>query len=282
MDISDYKSKILKKIENEKGVLDPDSNELVELAQNEKAVDELIESLKQPGQSDQSKQSTLDLLNTIKVFSPVLSKKMSEFKDALRGLLDSQSPNLRQKAFSSLAIMKDSVAQQRLRADLLSGKNEKDKLVPTHQAIAMLGFDEKALDIPLLKQLVENPPDKLSLIEAVRHIPSNDETFELLKKLMEDKSNPIEVRSMVPDLINKTNPIEFLESANKILNDKGTSFDLIPSLASGVAGILAKGLMSPMSLMSMKILFEQVIKKAPEDIKSSVINILNSEQFSKE
>ncbi len=279
MDIPDYRSKILKKIESGKGVPDPDSKELIELAHNEKAIDELIESLKVPGQSDQSKQSTLDLLNTIKVFSPVLSKKMSEFKDALRGLMDSQSPNLRQKAFSSLAVMKDSIAQQRLKEDLLSGKNEKDKLVPTHQAIAMLGFDEKALDISLLTKVVENPPDKLSLIEAVRHIPSNEETFELLKNVMEDKSKPIEVRSMVPGLINKTNPIEFLVSANKILNDKSINFDLIPSLAIGVAGILAKGLVP--EIATMKILFEQVIKKAPEDIKSTVLNILSSEQFSK-
>ena len=118
-----------------------------------------------------------------------------------------------------------------------SNENEEDKLVPTPLAIAMLGRDEKALPAQLLNKIAANPPNPESLEAAVRHMSADSESFQSLKQIMEDDSNSLEVRAMIPQMISNVDASEFLESATKQLQEKGVNHDLAPFLASGIADV---------------------------------------------
>ena len=98
----------------------------------------------------------------------------------------------------------------------------------------MLGTDEKALPAKLLNKIAANPPNPESLDAVVRHMSADAESFQILKQIMEDDSNSLEVRAMIPQMINKVDANAFLESATKQLKEKGKDHDLAPFLAIGI------------------------------------------------
>lgn len=214
-----------------------DPQEIQQLAGDESKIQNLIDILNDKSSSAKSKQNALNRLNVISVFSPVLPRKMPDYVNALRGLLDDEDSGVRTCAFGTLASMKDDVAQERLQAELQSDQPEAERTVPTHHAISMLGFDEKALDHGVLRRIAENPPTEESLVAAIRHLPADSESYEVLKKVMEDDSRPLQARALVPDMINNVNPRDFLASVDKMLTEKGADYDLAPYLARGVGGI---------------------------------------------
>ena len=241
MNASDeYRQQLLDELKGGETDVSPDQKEMQELAGSESKIACLIDVLNDKSSSADSKQSALDRLDVISVFSPVLPRKMPDYVNALRGLMDDDDSDVRIHAYGRLAAMKDEVAQERLQSELQSDKPEADRIVPTHQAIGMLGFDEKSLDYGVLRKIAENPPSERSLVAAIRHLPADSESYVVLKGVMEDDSRPLEARSLVPDKISNVNPRDFLASVEKMLKEKGSECDLAPYLARGVGGIEAE------------------------------------------
>ena len=267
MNTSEYKSKILAGLKD-KG--SDEANELNDLARDEHKIDELISDLTDNALDDENKLDAINTLNAIKIFSPILNSKMATYVNGLRGLIESENPELRKGAIGCLAVMKDEVAQERLQKDLQSDK--KEKVVPTHQAIAMLGFDEKALDHSIVREIVRNPPDIESLVEAVRHLPADEESFELLSNVLEDDNQPIEARSMIPDIINNYKPKEYISLAKKIIEQKGPEQELMPYLAKGIAGIQNKDAKDDVD--KAKIFITSAVDKASKSLQKKVSKAL--------
>lgn len=251
-------------------------NELMEIANSEERIDELINVLNSSDATAREKEGALNTLEVISIFSPVLPAKTPEFVNALRGLLDEPDTNLRRKAFANLAVRKDVIVQERLLKELESGKPEEEKVLPTHEIISLLGQDEKILTKSLLKKIAQNQPDKKSLIEVVRHIPADDDSLGLLMDIMEDNSNPLELRTMIPNMINNVSPTAFLKSAKKIMDKQQESSDeMTLHLAKGVAEIEDKNLQSEID--ETKQFFQKKIENAPDDIKLAALRILFSD-----
>lgn len=248
-------------------------NKQLEIANNEERIDELINVLNDADAAANDKEKALQTLELISIFSPLMPIKTPEFVNALRGLLDNPDTNLRQKAFANLAVMKDEIAQERLLTDLLSQKSESEKVLPTHEIISLLGHDEKVLTKSLLKKIAENPPDKKSLIEVVRHIPADNDSLEMLKDIMEDVSNPLELRSMIPGMINNVSPTSFINSTKKII-EEGNDEMILP-LAKGLAEIENKNVQSEID--ETKDLFQKRMESAPDEIKQATMRILFSD-----
>jgi len=246
---------------------------MLNLASDETGIKKLIESLNDKNQSADAKKEAIHKLNIIKVFSPVLNKLNVELTNALRGLIDNPDDTLRLQAFGMLASMKDEVVQDKLREQLESGDNTKTK-IPNHQAIAMLGIDEKALDQKLLTKIIQNPPDDKALIEAIRYAPANNETVGALLKVMQDESKPLEARSLIPDLIGNVDPKSFLDFTNKHLQEKGINDDLVPSLIKGLASI-QKTEAKP-DLEKTKALLKKLLQKGPKQLSDDANDILFS------
>lgn len=249
---------------------------LMEIANSEERIDELISVLSGADATAREKEKALHTLETISVFSPVMPVKNPEFVNALRGLLDEPDTNLRRKAFADLTVMKDAVAQERLLKELESDKPEGEKLLPTHEIISLLGQDEKVLTKSLLQKIAQNPPDKKSLIEVVRHIPADDDSVEMLLSIMEDNSNPLELRSMIPNMINNVSPTSFIKSAKKIMEEsQDGNEELTLHLAKGITGIEDTNIQTEID--ETKEFFQKKIENAPDEIKQAALRILFSD-----
>ena len=243
MSNADYRKELLDELAGVQGkaLSAAEDAEMDDLAGDGDKIDELISVLNDTSSSGQAKKSALAKLHAISIFSPVLPNKMPAYVNALRGLLKDEDAGVRTQAFGTLAKMKDHVAQEILQGELGSEKPEGEKLVPTHQAIAMLGNDSKALDYNVLRKIAKSPPSKESLVAAIRHLPADSTSFPVLQSILEDESSPNEARSLVPEKINNVDPHKFLESVNKILKEKGAADALAPILARGVGGIRPRG-----------------------------------------
>ncbi|MEM6765222.1 MAG: hypothetical protein AAF655_09860 [Bacteroidota bacterium] len=272
METSEYKSKLLQRIQDNKKSPSIESKRLLEIAKDENKLNLLINILNDADQSIDKKQDALNVLNAISIFSPKLPTTKPAFVNALRGLMANENRNLRLTAFSCLAIMKDEIAQERLKELIVSSEDESAKLVPTHQAIAMLGYDEKALDYDALKEIAKNPPNNQSLIEALRHLPFDADTFNLLQTIMEDDTKPIEARSMLPEILNNLDTEAFLNSTNRIIKNNGLGDDLVPYLAKGVVSIETNYLSDKVEETKSQLI--KLVNTAPKDFKEKMNRIL--------
>ncbi len=237
MNSSNYKAKILEELKADKEAPDADLEEILSLSSDDEKVMELINRLSGNECSAREKQGALSDLQLISNFSSVLTSRTVEYTNAMRGLLDHDDRGLQQQAYRSLAVMKDEVVQNRLLEELNSDKAEDEKTIPTYQAIALLGFDDKVLDCALLSKVVQNPPDDDSLVEAVRHMPADEEALPILIEIMNDVSKPMVARSLVPDIVNNINPATLLAETSKILQEETTDYEIVPYLARSVAEI---------------------------------------------
>jgi len=216
---------------------DPQTADLLSLAGDQKRIGELIDVINDQGSSAEVKKAAIQSLNTVANFSPAVSAKLPELVNALRGQIKASDKPLRLVALSTLTAMKDEVAQNLLLRDLDSELAEKDRLVPTAAAISMIGRDAKALSASLLHRIARNPPSRESLVEAVRHMAGDADSFGLLQGLLEDDNTPSEVRTWIPDMIKHVNPKAFLDSAKKILEDKEPDMKLASAITRSIAGM---------------------------------------------
>lgn len=238
--ISDYRKEYFERINtlgDQEEAMDEATTRIMEIARDPREVDKLVGVINDPASSADDKVLAIDTLNNVSNFSPEVRSRMAEIVNALRGIMTSTNEQLRIRALATLAMMKDEVAQELLLNELQSDSPEEEKLISTSAAISMLGRDEKALPASLLLRIASDPPTPESREEAVRHMSADADSFLVLKQIMEDDSNSLEVRAMIPEMINNIDASAFLESASQQLRSKGTNHDLAPFLAKGIAGV---------------------------------------------
>lgn len=211
---------------------------LLEIARDPREIDRLVHIINDPQSPVDDIVSAIDTFNIVSNFSPIIRSRMANIVNALRGMMTSPEEQLRIRALSILTMMKDEVAQEFLLKELTSDANEAQRRVPTPMAISMLGRDEKALPASLLTKIAANPPNLASLVEAVRHMSANEESLPVLRDILADDSKPLEVRAMIPEMINRFDPAAFLDVAMSKLSSEGAEKDdLTPFLTRGLAGI---------------------------------------------
>lgn len=272
MTISEYRAKLLRELNDSKKELDDETKAALNLAGDSTGISKLIKVINDESSSMEEKGSAIASLNAISIFSPVLRTKMPEMVNALRGQMNSSDEGIRNQVFGTLSALKDEVAQEQLVAEIESDTAESDKLIPTAKAIAMLGSDEKALPASLLQEVAANPPDPESLIESIRHMSAEPESFELLKSIMEDDRQPLEARAMIPEMLNKIRPDAFLESASSLLQANGANDELAPFLARGVAGVHEEEHSDKVE--NTKSLIKELLEDSPHSFKSLAQELL--------
>ncbi|CCV11604.1 hypothetical protein [Mesorhizobium sp. STM 4661] len=235
--ISDYRDQLLQQVQKASDQLDAGTQEILDLAGSDEQIAALIERLANPATSAADQLSAIGTLTVVGIFSKVLPTRSAELTNALRGLIKSPDAEVRRQALSFLSLRGDEVAQQHLRSELESDKPEAEKSVPTYQAIAMLGADEKGIDKDLLLAIAQNPPDDASLIQAVRHLPADADTAPVLTKILQDESKPFAARALIPDIVNNFDPGGFASVAKRMLEEQGAASEIAPYLARGVASI---------------------------------------------
>lgn len=272
MSTSTYRNQILSDLRLEDENLDAGSQEFMDLAGSDEKINALIDVLADKKTTKQGKLEAIQRLNVVSNFSPVLPTRMPEYINAMRGLLDDDDKEVMQQAYCGLAAIKDEIVQKRLLVELTSNKIESERAIPTHKAISLLGFDEKAISSKLLLDIAKNPPDEESLVEAVRYMPADKESLPFLIDVMVDESKPLSARSLIPGIVNNYDPLAFLRATQKILeNTTETTLNVLASyLAQGVTKI--KLSQSEEQLEFTKKAFQKLVENKPELVNDTEIH----------
>lgn len=155
----------------------------------------------------------------VAVFNP----KRPEYLAALRALIDDQDASLRQQALEILAQEKDEYAQRRLLEGL---ENHLEALISPEKAVQLLGYDIHAEHYPILRDMVQNPPNPEAKQEAVRLLAADATSRELLVDMLKDKGESREVRNISASALQSLAPAEFEEQAKQIVLDDDEYDDL--------------------------------------------------------
>jgi HEAT repeat protein len=142
--------------------------------------------------------------------------KRAEYFDVLRTVVDDPDPELRQEAISVLALNKDEYAQRRLMEGL---ENPSRALVRPAKAIQLIGYDIHAEHYPILRGIVNSPPTQSAKKEAVRLLGSDPASKDMLSRILKDKNERRDIRTISAAALQSIAPAEFEDAAKQIVLD---------------------------------------------------------------
>src|SRR6478672_6605512 len=179
-------------------------------AQNEKFQDELLEYLNNPEESEEIKNAALSVLQTNMFSSASFNAKRPAFINALRNLVkDNRSSgreSIRERSAEYLALQKDEFIQRSLKEGL---ENPEKKIVEPEVAIQLLSYDLHSDLYPLLRNIVQNPPNMQAKKEALRNLSADSSSADLLLKTLNDKKEDKEIRHVCAVGLQSLQPEEF-------------------------------------------------------------------------
>lgn len=139
-----------------------------------------------------------------------------DYLETMRGLMDDPDIKVRRLAVGILAREKDDQVQQRL-TDGLEGRAP--ALVPAAKAVQFLGYDLHAEHFPLLRRIVESPPNQAARKEAIRLLAADPDAAGLLEAILRDRTEGSDVRRIAAVSLQGLAPDRFAEQAREIAID---------------------------------------------------------------
>jgi len=194
-----------------------------EVGNNEKLMDEVISILKGESAPVKLRRAALSVLQANSFTSDVFSSKRPAYLDALRTVIDDDDKLLKQAAMEYLAMSNDSYLQARL----IEGLNDpKKKITRPEVAIQLLSYDLHADHFPILRKLVENPPNSRTKKEALRNLAADPASKDLLLQTLQNKAEDPEIRHVSAVALESLSPGEVQSHAKKIILDDNENEEL--------------------------------------------------------
>jgi hypothetical protein len=181
----------------------------------------------------------LYVLQVSRISSPLFAAVKPSYTNALRSLVDSKQEGLQAAAMEYLALGKDEYVQTRLVESLT---NPDKKIAEPEVAIQLLSYDLHADHFPILREIVENPPNEASKKEALRSLAADAGSADLLFKTLNNATEDAETRHVCAVALQNMNPAskELAGSYKKILTDsaedKGLKTALLNTLTFSAQG----------------------------------------------
>jgi hypothetical protein len=138
--------------------------------------------------------------------------------EALRALLADPDPGLRRRAFAVLAGHDDEQARGRL-LEGLRGPAARAPLPPA-TAVELLGIALNAASLPVLHQVMVEPPDTATRIAAIRILGSHAPSRPFLVRYLQDRREGEAVRLAAMGALHACAPREFPEYALPVVEDE--------------------------------------------------------------
>lgn len=179
-------------------------------------IDTLLDVLLDAARPVEVRIAVLGVLQEISFRMAAFPAKRPGYLAALRSIVDDPDAQLRQRAVGILARENDEYVQRRLFDDLERGS---EALVPTEKAIQYLGYDVHAEYFPLLRRIVEHPPNSEARTEAVRLLAADPSSADLLLTVLSDKGESSDVRRMSAIALQSAAPDQFEGQARRIVLD---------------------------------------------------------------
>jgi hypothetical protein len=146
----------------------------------------------------------------------------ADYKEALREVATDPERKLREAALELLAIDKDPYAQELL----VRGLSEpKESVVPDAKAIQLLGYDDHAEIVPLVREVYKRAKGA-AREEALRVLATDPESEKLFTRLLRDKSEKRSIRRISASGLQSLNPEAFEKAARGIVADESDDNDI--------------------------------------------------------
>lgn len=179
-------------------------------------IDRLLELLRDESETPELRRVTLGALQQTTFLARLFAQKRPDYMVALRSIVDDQDVELRRRAVGILAREKDEYVQRRLLEGL---ENRSKALVPAAKAIQFLGYDVHAEYFPILRRIVEHPPNRAAKREAVRLLAADPGSTDVLAELLADKAETTETRNASAVALQSLAPDRFDAIAKRIAFD---------------------------------------------------------------
>lgn len=185
-----------------------------QLGKDEGRLDRLTQMTVDKTLPDPLREAALKGLQANSFSSPTFLARRPAYLGALRALVDDDNKKLRETAIEYLAMNKDEYVQRRLLDGLESPKK---KITKPELAVQYLAYDLHADHFPILRKLVQDPPNKKTRIEALRNLAADSESKDLLATTMADGAEDSEVRHLCAVGLQRLDPVGFDKSSARIL-----------------------------------------------------------------
>ena len=158
----------------------------------------------------------LMLLQQISFRLVLFPAKRPGYLETLRSIVGDPDAELRRRAIGILAREKDEYIQRRL----LEGLEGTSKaLVPAAKAIQFLGYDVHAEHYPLLRKIVEKPPNQAAKKEAMRLLAADPSSEDLMLRILKDKDEKSDVRRLSAVALQSLAPAKVAAEALRMVAD---------------------------------------------------------------
>jgi len=188
----------------------------------EEQVEDLLGTLHNRDEPVAERTAALEALAALDFLGPRFAPFRARYKEALRDVATDKPRELRERALELLAIDRDPHAQELLMQGL---REPKDALVPEAKAIQLLGYDDHAEVVPLVREVYERATGA-AREEALRVLATDPESEQLFTRLLKDKSEKRSVRQLSASGLQSLNPEAFEAAARRIVADEDDHNDI--------------------------------------------------------
>jgi hypothetical protein len=188
----------------------------------EEQVADLLATVLNREESLTVRMAALDALAALAFLGPRFAPFGADYRQALRDVATDPKPELRERALELLAIDKDPYAQGLLVQGL---KRPQDAPVPEAKAIQLLGYDDHAEFVPLVRRVYKRAKGA-AREEALRVLATDPQSERLFSRLLNDKSEKRSIRRLSASGLQSLNPEAFERAARRIVADEDDDNDI--------------------------------------------------------
>ncbi len=197
----------------------------------EEQVPDLLATLRSRDESVADRTAALEALAALDFLGPRFAPFRADYTEALRDVATDEPRELRAQALELLAIDRDPYAQELLVQGLQEPKNA---LLSEAKAIQLLGYDDHAEVMPLVREVYERATGA-AREEALRVLATDPESEQLFTRLLKDKSEKRSIRQLSASGLQSLNPDAFDKTARKIVADEDDYNDIRATALSALA-----------------------------------------------
>ena len=183
---------------------------------------ELLAALRNREEPLSVRTAALQALGALDFLGPRFAPFRADYTQALRDLATDPERKLRESALELLAIEKDPYAQELLVRGL---RRRKDAVVSEAKAIQLLGYDDHAEIVPLVRRVYRRARGA-AREEALRLLATDPQSEKLFTRLLKDKSEKRSIRRISASGLQSLNPEAFEKTARKIVADESDDDDI--------------------------------------------------------
>jgi hypothetical protein len=180
-------------------------------------VAKLLATLRDQRAPPDARRDALHALQTMNFLGPRFAPYRPDFLGALREIARPETDaQLREDSLETLAIERDSQAQELLRRGLA---DPKAALVSAAKALQFLAYDDHAEAADLARDAFHKAADDITKEQALRLLASDPGSAGLFTSLLRDKSQPRNIRAVSAAGLNVLDPMAFAAVGRAIVTD---------------------------------------------------------------